>query len=69
MQCCFRAQCNKYGNICHLNLCALLLTFYLLSYVMSELNAKLKDLVNEKASLLTVIKIIQSYGESSGNVG
>ena len=30
------------------------------SYVMSDLNTKLKDLENEKASLLTVIKILQS---------
>ena len=39
------------------------------SYVMSDLNTKLKDLENEKASLLTVIKILQSEQVHESNHG
>ena len=40
-----------------------------ISYVMSDLNTKLKDLENEKASLLTVIKILKSEQVHESNHG
>ena len=39
------------------------------SYEMPDLNTKLKDLENEKASLLTVIKILQSKQVHESNHG
>ena len=40
-----------------------------ISYVMSDLNTKLKDLESEKASLLTVIKMLQSEQVHESNHG
>lgn len=39
-----------------------------LSYIMSDLNTKVKDLENEKLSLVTVIKILQSEDSRGNNI-